>query len=158
MRGLPPRPAVRPTMASHVTACKDAQCMHCRLHALYATYRVVIWRAWHGDSPGCVCPTDLRLGSRTRAGGHEYVLTLATLACGAARSSSLASPLEPTCSVHAPCSRCLLHFAWRTPRRVCARTPPPYRPLVAGPLRESISETEVTFSVPRPLGLGENLF
>ena len=64
-------------------------------------------------------------------------------------AASLEGPLSgrrslPMCRVHAPRSRCSLRFAWRTPRRVCARTPPPYRPLVAGPLRESVSETEVT--------------
>ena len=59
-------------------------------------------------------------------------------------AASLEGPLSgrrslPMCRVHAPRSRCSLRFAWRTPRRVCARTPPPYRPLVAGPLRESMS-------------------
>ena len=49
-------------------------------------------------------------------------------------------------NVQSPCvmPALLAALTWRTPRRVAAHAPPPCRPLMTGPLREDMSEAEVT--------------
>ena len=141
------RAQARPTRTCPASGeSKAALCavLHARLTAysiLYAARtRQCMW-VFHISAIGVV-----------HAGGR-------TCDCPIPRYSRLRRPTEvpsgvaarPSCKVHAPCSRCSLHCAWRTPPRVVARAPPPCHPLVNGPLREDMSEAEVTFSVPRPL-------